>query len=105
MTDTTPFLGIRIPRTSVRHLRWIVAIGATSALVGGGWFGWPWLVAAGVAPFLVAALPCLIMCGVMCAANLCTRSAPSHSTASDEQPAASSHNGNSISRPQTGARK
>src|SRR5687768_11178760 len=48
----------------------IVGLGASAA---GLWFGWPWLVAVGVAPFIVAALPCLLMCGVMCAANLCMR--------------------------------
>src|SRR3546814_9367292 len=28
------------------------------------WLGWPWLVAIGIAPLLVAFAPCAIMCGL-----------------------------------------
>jgi hypothetical protein len=48
----------------------VVGLGASAA---GLWFGWPLLVAVGAAPIIVAALPCLLMCGVMCAAILCMR--------------------------------
>ena len=39
----------------------ILAIGA---LIGGIALNWNWLVAAGVAPLLLTALPCLVMCGL-----------------------------------------
>lgn len=49
-------------------------IPAAIALGGAGlWFGWPLLVVAGLAPFVVALLPCLIMCGAMCALNACSK--------------------------------
>ena len=44
-----------------------VGIGAASL-----WFGWPWLVVAGLAPLLLALALCLLMCGAMCAMKLCT---------------------------------
>lgn len=51
-----------------------LVIPAAIALGGAGlWFGWPWLVVAGLAPFIVALLPCLIMCGAMCALKLCSK--------------------------------
>ena len=28
------------------------------------WFGWPWLVAAGLAPLIIAMAPCAVMCAV-----------------------------------------
>ncbi len=35
------------------------------AVAGGGlWFGWPSLVAAGLAPLLLAVLPCAVMCAL-----------------------------------------
>lgn len=37
---------------------------AAAPLVGGLWLGWPALVAAGVAPILVALAPCAVMCAL-----------------------------------------
>jgi len=37
---------------------------ATLAILAGLGFNWNWLVAAGIAPILLAALPCLVMCGL-----------------------------------------
>ena len=37
---------------------------AAIALAGGLWLGWPALVAAGIAPFLVALAPCAVMCAL-----------------------------------------
>lgn len=37
---------------------------AAVALVGGLAFNWNWLVAVGVAPLLMAVLPCVAMCGL-----------------------------------------
>lgn len=48
---------------------------AGAAVIGAGalWFGWPWLVVAGIAPILLTLLPCLIMCGAMCAMGMCSK--------------------------------
>lgn len=46
-----------------------IVIMAVIAIVAGVAFNWSWLVAAGIAPILLAALPCAIMCGL----GLCTR--------------------------------
>ena len=37
------------------------------------WLGWPWLVAAGLAPLLIAVAPCAIMCGLGLCANMACR--------------------------------
>lgn len=37
---------------------------AAAALVGGLSLNWSWLVAAGIAPLLIAALPCVAMCAL-----------------------------------------
>ena len=76
----------------------VVGIGVVAA---GLWLGWPWLVTVGIAPFIVAALPCLLMCGAMCAANLCMQpKQPGQSSALNEITAASesSCSSNSSSR-------
>jgi len=46
---------------------WLVL--ATAALLGGAALNWPWLVASGIGPFLLPALPCL----AMCALHFCSR--------------------------------
>src|SRR6266508_6001102 len=41
------------------------------ALVLGIVLNWPWLVAAGLAPLLLSALPCAVMCGLgLCASKM-----------------------------------
>ena len=40
-----------------------IAVSAIVAAPVGVGFGWNWLVAAGIAPILLTALPCLVMCG------------------------------------------
>jgi hypothetical protein len=37
---------------------------AVLAVIAGAVLNWSWLVAAGVAPILLSALPCLVMCGL-----------------------------------------
>lgn len=37
---------------------------AAAVLIPGLWFGWPALVAAGVAPILIALAPCAVMCAL-----------------------------------------
>lgn len=39
----------------------IVSVAAIPAMLFGGW---GWLVAAGLAPIILSALPCLVMCGL-----------------------------------------
>lgn len=58
----------RYLRHQLRGRRGLIAAGAllaTPAL----WLGWPWLVAAGVAPLLLLLAPC----AVMCALGLCMK--------------------------------
>ncbi len=49
------------PWLSGRRIWWIAA---TLALAAGAVLNWSWLVAIGVAPLLVAALPCVAMCAL-----------------------------------------
>lgn len=59
---------------------------AATALGGAAlWFGWPWLVVAGVAPLLISLAPCLLMCGAMCAMKMCSKKKPG-ATPSDASP-------------------
>ena len=53
-------------RYQFRGWRGLIAAAVTLS-VPALWFGWPWLVAAGVAPLILAMAPC----AVMCAAGLC----------------------------------
>lgn|SRR5262249_26646783 len=56
----------------------ILAIGA---LIGGVALNWNWLVAAGIAPLLLTALPCLVMCGLgLCMNKLIGGSCASEAT-------------------------
>ncbi|KQW18204.1 MULTISPECIES: hypothetical protein [Nitrobacteraceae] len=59
----------RMPGTFGFRSRTLWLILATSALLAGAALGWPWLVASGIGPFLLPALPCL----AMCALHLCSR--------------------------------
>ena len=63
--------------------RWtLIAVAGVAIALGLSFGGWGWLVAAGLAPILLATLPCLIMCGfgycMMC------RSGEKQSTASSD---------------------
>ncbi|HJU19238.1 MAG TPA: hypothetical protein VJ770_22520 [Stellaceae bacterium] len=42
----------------------VLGIGAAALAVGGAAVGWPWLVAAGIAPILLSTVPCLVMCAL-----------------------------------------
>jgi hypothetical protein len=58
----------------------ILAIGV---LIGGIALNWNWLVAAGIAPLLLTALPCLVMCGLgLCMNKLIGGSCASQATPS-----------------------
>ena len=54
----------------VRGKRGLIVL-AIGAVAGGAALGWDWLVAAGLAPILLAALPC----AAMCALGLCMNKA------------------------------
>lgn len=51
-----------LPRWLSRRRALILAAVAVAA--AGAWLGWPWLVAAGIAPILVVLAPCAVMCAV-----------------------------------------
>lgn len=70
--------GVR-PWLSGRRVWWIAA---TLALVAGAALNWSWLVAIGVAPLLVAALPCV----AMCALGLCMKGMMGRSCAKEAAP-------------------
>ena len=55
---------------------------AAIALVAGLAFNWSWLVAAGIAPLLVAALPCI----AMCALGLCMSQMTGRACSTDAAP-------------------
>jgi hypothetical protein len=49
----------------VARRRWVAAIALAFAAVGLGlFFGWGWLAAVGVAPILISAAPCVLMCAL-----------------------------------------
>ena len=52
-------------------IRWVLlAVGALVLIIGAS-LNWGWLVAAGVAPILIAAAPCAIMCALgLCAMKM-----------------------------------
>ncbi|WP_230532424.1 hypothetical protein [Microvirga roseola] len=51
-----------VPR--LRSRRGLMLVAATIPLAGSLALGWPWLVAAGIAPLLLSAAPCLAMCAL-----------------------------------------
>lgn len=62
---------------------------AAAALGGAAlWLGWPWLVVAGIAPILLTLLPCLIMCGAMCAFGMCSKKKQPGTAAAEASPTA-----------------
>lgn len=42
--------------------KWGLLVGCSALAVGGAALGWPWLVAIGIAPILLAAVACAVMC-------------------------------------------
>jgi hypothetical protein len=67
-TTTTGSLPRRDVLNSARYYsgnRWALLVLGSLALIAGLFFGgWAWLVAAGLAPIVLSALPCLVMCGL-----------------------------------------
>ncbi|QRM35338.1 hypothetical protein JO965_41230 (plasmid) [Microvirga sp. VF16] len=62
---------------------WLIL--AALALVGGAALNWSWLVAAGIAPLLLALAPC----AAMCALSLCSR--PGDAGCQKDSPAPPAH--------------
>lgn len=68
-TRTSPFGGIvRVVRAYLTGWRGLLLLAAI-ALAAGAAFNWSWLVAAGIAPLIVTALPCVAMCALGLCAN------------------------------------
>ena len=66
---TSPFGGIlRAVGAYLTGWRGLLLLAAI-ALSGGAAFNWSWLVAAGIAPLIVTALPCVAMCALGLCAN------------------------------------
>lgn len=64
ITRTSPFGGIvRAVRPYLTGWRGLLLLAAI-ALAAGAAFNWSWLVAAGIAPLIVTALPCVAMCAL-----------------------------------------
>lgn len=59
--------------------RGLILLAVTAAGVG-MYFNWSWLVAARVAPVLLAVAPCAVMCGLgLCMNKMCSKSDPAQS--------------------------
>lgn len=65
-----------------RGRRGVIAL-AVVVLGTGAYFNWSWLVAAGVAPILIALAPC----AAMCALGLCMKGGAGSSCSSEKNPA------------------
>lgn len=76
-SETTKAADTSLVRDLTRAARYylgnrrVLLIVAIAALSGGVALNWSWLVAAGIAPILLTALPCLLMCGLgLCGSKL-----------------------------------
>ncbi len=66
---TAPSMRLRAPRASLRIERRTILILTVTLVASAAAFGWPWLVAEGVGPFILAVAPCV----AMCAAGACMK--------------------------------
>lgn len=71
-------------RHQLRSWRGMI-VAAVILAVSALWFGWPWLVAAGLAPLILAMAPC----AVMCALGLCMHRPGKTLAVSSDRPEAS----------------
>lgn len=81
ITRTSPFGGIvRAVRAYLTGWRGLLLLAAI-ALAAGAAFNWSWLVAAGIAPLVATALPCVAMCALgLCANKMMGKSCASEGT-------------------------
>jgi hypothetical protein len=69
ISQTSPLGSIvRVVRPYLTGRRGLLSFAAI-ALAAGAAFNWSWLVAAGIAPLIVTALPCVAMCALGLCAN------------------------------------
>ena len=66
---TVPSMRLRAPWASLRIKRRTILILTAALVTSAAAFGWPRLVAAGVAPFILALAPC----AAVCAAGVCMK--------------------------------
>lgn len=87
---------LNVARFYLGSRRGILALAAV-AIVAGFAFNWSWLVATGVAPILIAVLPCAVMCGL----GLCFHKlfGASHSTERPRPSITEDQTGESPARP------
>src|SRR5437868_28061 len=105
-TDPTPRPATTtLLRQAARHYlggrHGLIALGAL-ALVFGIALNWTWLVAAGVAPLLLSALPCVAMCALgLCASKMINGSCRMSPTSADApKPSASNASPEQIAAPE-----
>jgi fatty acid desaturase len=73
--DASPVRDLRHAARYYFGNRTALAILAIVAIAAGLALNWSWLVAAGIAPVLLTALPCLVMCGLgLCMNKMAGRS-------------------------------
>lgn len=70
---------------------WRVLLAGAVGIGGALWFGWPWLVVAGLAPLIIALAPCLLMCGAMCAMKACSKPATTTDNLAEVSPKLLTH--------------
>ena len=84
ITQSPPLGGIvRVVRSYLTGWRGLLLLGAI-ALSAGAAFNWSWLVAAGIAPLIMTALPCVAMCALGLCANKMMGKSCSAETAPDK---------------------
>ena len=84
VAQTSPFGSIiRTARPYLTGWRSLLLL-AVIAVTAGAALNWSWLVAAGVAPLLLTALPCVAMCALGLCANKMTGKSCSAETAPDK---------------------
>jgi hypothetical protein len=85
----------RLPWLSTKQAL-ALALAVSIPLAGALVFGWPWLVAAGIAPLLLAAAPCLAMCALgLCMTSISGRSCRSTAVQDDSSQTAPTRKGSS----------
>ncbi len=85
-TTTESSLGRDVLHSARYHLgnRWaLLVLGSLGVIAGLSLGGWAWLVAVGLAPIILAALPCLVMCG-LCLCLACRSSTAQATPASPD---------------------
>jgi hypothetical protein len=64
LTTPSPRLSAPWAPSWIKSRQGLIFAAAAVLIAGAAALGWPWLVAAGIAPLLLAAAPCLAMCAL-----------------------------------------